>query len=231
MFKFRPLACALTLLSLSCTVLAANELDYSHKYEQYQYDPQNSPKASDLYLDGYQREEHHSRPESDNFGYGRDRYYGQERPRPYDKQDEVDPNFSYPNYPEFAYPNRPHPIHPPRPPHHPSYPGHGGHRPSNPAFNGAIRACVAFEQSDGTYSKDLPLSVDILDGLALSRSYRIDVNGNFNDLYIVFAHPQMRTHVIVPLEHRKNLSTASTVLNDIHGNTWRLSRTWKRCLR
>lgn len=135
------------------------------------------------------------------------------------------PHRPHPNCPDYnqrpQYPSYPH--HP-RPPHYPE-------QNHNPAFNGSIRACVAFEQADTTYSPDMPLTVSILDGLVLAEHYRIYLQGDLNELYVVFNHPNSRTPVILPLKHRKNLSTAATVLNDLQGNSWRISRTWKRCMR
>lgn len=232
---------------------ADSELDFSHSkaadeiynYEQYLYDPK-AQKSEDLYTDGYASGGNGYNQE--NFDYGRDRYYGQERPypnrplcpyndgkghhRPHPNCPEFAHGGEYPDYADPNYPNYGHHPRPPRPPRPPVMPP--GANPDyypgpNPNFARSIRACIAYERPDGTYSKDFPITVDLLDGLVLANQYRLYVDGGINDLFVVFNTQNQRYPTILPLNHRKSLSTAATVLTDLQGQNWRISRTWKRC--
>lgn len=241
------------LISFSSITLANQALDFSHarstdeiyNYEQYLYDP-NENNVNDLYENG--RSYHNRHHNQDNFEYGRDRYYGQERPYPNRPicpyNDGTGHHKPHPNCPEYNYPQGypnhghfPSPPYPPITPPHPEYPKPPLHYPddiygpSSPAFKGSVRACIAFEKADGSYSRDYPITVDIVDRMMLADRYRIFVDGDYNNLFVVFYSPNLRIPNVLPMLHRKSLGSAATVLSDLQGHNWRISRTWKRCTR
>ena len=141
-----------------------------------------------------------------------------------------DPDYGRPDYrPDYGRPDyrpdydRPRPPRPPRP----------DYRPNNPALNGSINACLSFEQPDGTWSIDRPVKVDIIDGMRLYETLGISPERNYNNLYVVFngfSH-SYRDNVILPLKHRRSLSSAAIVLQDLQGRSWRISSSWRRCTR
>lgn len=118
----------------------------------------------------------------------------------------------------------------------PGYP----HRPSQGrpfSFRGTINACIAEERTGGGWSNEMPVTITLTDGFALMRYglFRPQDNNRQNlsgdDLFIVVDWNGYQEPALIPLGNRSALSTAATVLKDMSGKSWRISRTWRRCSR
>lgn len=69
--------------------------------------------------------------------------------------------------------------------------------------------------------------------MRLYETLGISPERNYNNLYVVFngfSH-SYRDNVILPLKHRRSLSSAAIVLQDLQGRSWRISSSWRRCTR
>lgn len=103
------------------------------------------------------------------------------------------------------------------------------HHPVGPQFYTSICACAAFQKEDHSWSDSYRVELGYYDGWHLGRVVR-GFRSNSNDLFAVFFW-EPNTPVIVNLQNRPGLSPASTVVKDIDGNSWRISRGWNHCSR
>lgn len=98
-----------------------------------------------------------------------------------------------------------------------------------PQFFTSISACAAYQDESNRWSDSYRVELGYYDGWHLARMVR-GFRGNSDDLFAVFIWSP-GTPVIVNLQNRPGLSTASTVVRDVEGRNWRLSRTWRNCSR
>lgn len=168
------------------------------------------------------------------YGYGNGNYHRPNRPHR--------PNYNDPYYNDdyFNQPPRPGYGRPDYRPNHPSYNhGNGMHRPYPPAYRPpmhrpyppagtTVRACVAVEKPDGSYTRDRPEHVIITDGHGIYSRYDYLPDGSLDNLFVLLNdHGHTR---IIPLHNRTSLSKAPTILEDITGRyRYRISSTWRRC--
>lgn len=180
------------------------------------------------YGNGYHQRPH--RPDYDEYDpYYDDDYFSQPQ---HPGQGRPDPSYDHgrPNYPGYDHGNGMHrpypPAHRPYPPaHRPPHPPM--HRPYPPAGT-TVRACVAIERNDGSFTRDRPEHVIITDGHGIYSRFDFMPDGSLDNLFVLLNdHGHTR---IIPLLNRPSLSKAPMVLEDITGRTrYRISSTWRRC--
>lgn len=97
-------------------------------------------------------------------------------------------------------------------------------------MGGTISACISAQDARGAWGPDEPVRVSIIDGWALRQIVGRPQGGGVDELYVLINWGR-GGRTVLPLEQRTGLSTAATVLQDTAGNSWRISRTWRRCMR
>lgn len=97
-------------------------------------------------------------------------------------------------------------------------------------MGGTIRACISAQDARGAWGPDEPVRVSIIDGWALRQIVGRSQGDGVDELYVLINWGR-GGRTVLPLEQRTGLSTAASVLQDTAGNSWRISRTWQRCMR
>lgn len=103
------------------------------------------------------------------------------------------------------------------------------HRPGvGGAMSGTIGACISAQDQNGRWGPDEPVRVTLYDGYGLGQMGIRAPNNSLDELHVLINWGRGRI-TLIPLGTRPGLSTAATVLQDTEGNSWRISRTWRRC--
>lgn len=89
--------------------------------------------------------------------------------------------------------------------------------------------CYAFQDNNKNWSPNYRGEGALLDGYHLNG---VLPNANFRDDSLFLVLPiRNQNPVIIDMQQRQGLSTVPTVLEDINGVSWRVSRTLRNCIR
>ena len=95
-------------------------------------------------------------------------------------------------------------------------------------LQGTVNVCASYQKADNSWSPRYRATVSYMDGAHLNRLMYGRMHAADDDLFAIIVWRRGEP-TIIDLQQRQGLSTAATVLKDMQGKTWQISRTWRRC--
>lgn len=95
-------------------------------------------------------------------------------------------------------------------------------------LQGTVNVCASYQKADKSWSPRYRAMVAYMDGAHLNKLMYGRIHAADDDLFAIIVWRRGEPTVI-DLQQRQGLSTAATVLKDMKGKTWQISRTWRRC--